>query len=933
MGERVTPSLVLFAVVGALLIASGARLGRVAFAVGAIPMASALAWTGVHLGDVTSGRAVTEHVSWVPSLGLSLDLRLDGLAATMTLIVTGIGLLVLWYAARYFDAATADLGRLAGLLVLFAGAMVGVVQSDHLLLLYTCWEVTSITSYLLIGNQHTDRAARAAALHALLVTAAGGLAMLGGFVLLGQAAGTYRLSELASAGITNSPQVTAAAVLILIGAFTKSAQYPFHSWLPGAMAAPTPVSAYLHSATMVKAGVYLVARFAPIAAVAVPVWRPLVLVVGLVTLVAGGLRALRQNDLKLLLAFGTVSQLGLMVVLFGAGTPEATTAGWTLLVAHALFKAALFMVVGVVDHETGTRDRRRLPALGRDWWWVEAATVLSAASMAGLPFLIGFVAKEGAYGAFTGGPFQGSAVVLAATVAGSMLTVAYSATFWWSVFPGPRHRATGSWVDVPTGADGSPLAVPAPAWTFGGAAALLATGSLFLGLAPGVGDRLATAALRGLGIDGAAHLALWHGFELPLLLSAITIAGGLAVFVGLRPVQRVLAAGTALPSGTDVYGVLLSSIGTASRRVTGVVQNGSLPVYSGVILATAAVLPGAALVSTWVWTGWPEIGSAGQAAVAVLLLVVATGAATVRRRFSAALLLGAAGYSMAGLFVLAGAPDLALTQAAVETLSTVVFVLVLRRLPDRFERQSTPRRRVLRVAIAVTVGVMVFVVAIVASGSRIAPTDAGEMVERALPDGHGRNIVNVILVDFRGVDTMGEITVLAVASIGAVALARVGRRTSARPEPKRPTRDVKRVVFVDVSVRLIFHLVLAASLWLLFAGHNQPGGGFVGGLLAGSAITLRYVAGGIDEVRGRSRFKPWTVLGTGLLLASVTEIVPALAGGSPLDVASTSVDLPLIGHTTLSSALIFDTGVYLVVVGIVLMAFEAFGDEPAEAPT
>ena len=315
--------LALFGLVGVFLIAFGERLGRSSLLVATIaPVVSAL-WVCLRMPDVVAGRVVSEHLSWVGGLGLAVDLRLDGMAATMTLIVSGIGVLILVYAHSYFDADTADLGRLAGLLVLFAGAMVGLVQADHLLLLYSCWEITSVTSYLLIGNTHTDPNARAAALHALLVTSAGGLAMLGGFVLLGRVTGTYRLSELAAGTPpTAGAVITAALVLILLGAFTKSAQYPFHAWLPGAMAAPTPVSAYLHSATMVKAGVYLIARLAPIFAVAT-VWRPTVLAVGVVTLVAGGLRALRQHDLKLLLAFGTVSQLGLMVVLFGAGTPAA----------------------------------------------------------------------------------------------------------------------------------------------------------------------------------------------------------------------------------------------------------------------------------------------------------------------------------------------------------------------------------------------------------------------------------------------------------------------------------------------------------------------------------------------------------------------------------------------------------------------------------
>jgi multicomponent Na+:H+ antiporter subunit A len=367
--------------------------------------------------------------------------------------------------------------------------------------------------------------------------------------------------------------------------------------------------------------------------------------------------------------------------------------------------------------------------------------------------------------------------------------------------------------------------------------------------------------------------------------------------------------------------------------VTGVVQSGSLPVYAGVILATLAALVGGTLLVADAWPGWPPFGPLREAPVAVALLTAGLGAAIVTRRFSAAVLLGVAGYAMAGLFVLSGAPDLALTQAAIETLSTVVFVLVLRRLPERFERQSSIQRRLIRLAISGAVAVTVFVLALVAAGHRLESPVSEEMVRRAVPDGHGQNVVNVILVDFRGFDTLGEITVLAVASIGAVALARVGRRGGGTSEePAEHHLDLRRIPFVDVSVRLVFHAVLLVSLWLLFAGHNQPGGGFVGGLLAGSALTLRYLAGGIEEVRLSSRFRPWTILGTGLLLAAITADLPLIGGGDVLDIAYTSAHLPGLGEVSLSSALVFDTGVYLAVVGMVLMAFEAFGEtRPAEA--
>ena len=931
-----TALLGVFAVVGIALVVAGGRLGPRAFLVAAAAPAATAVWVCTKLPRLFDGEVVEEHRSWVAGLGLSLDLRLDGLAATMTLIVSVIGVLVMVYAASYFSTSSSDLGRLAGLLVLFAGSMVGLVQADHLLLIYTCWELTSITSYLLIGNQHTDRNARAAALHALLVTGAGGLAMLGGFVILGQRAGSFRLSEIAAGPVPGGAAITAALVLILLGAFTKSAQYPFHAWLPGAMAAPTPVSAYLHSATMVKAGVYLIARLAPIFAL-VSMWRPTVLAVGLVTMIAGGLRALRQHDLKLLLAFGTVSQLGLMVVLFGAGTEAATTAGCVLIIAHAIFKACLFMVVGIIDHQTGTRDIREIPPLTGRWRGTEVAALLALASMAGVPLIEGFIAKEEVYAALDDGAFSGSGLVLALVVAGSMLTVAYSARFYWGACGAPRRRAGEATEAAPP---------PPPSARFAAPVVLLAATAVVLGVVPGLADELVTAATRSMHAAAeVTHLALWHGLNLPLALSVVTLAGGWAISVLNRRTQRVLAAGSDVPRGEAVYLMLLRTLALTSRRVTAVVQNGSLPVYSGVILATAAILPVTALLVSWDWPGWPQFAELSDVPIAAMLLVAALGAAIVRRRFSAAIFLGAAGYAMAGLFLVYGAPDLALTQVAVETLATVVFVLVLRRLPDRFEHQSTPRRRAVRLVIAMLVGVTVFIFALVAGGVRLGTPVSEEMVARSLPDGHGRNVVNVILVDFRGWDTMGEITVLGVAAIGAVALARVGRRVTqdrgARNGPlgpavtyeRAPEGDrVQRIVFVDVAVRVIFHAVVMASLWLLFAGHNQPGGGFVGGLLAGSAITLRYIAGGIDEVRGRSRFKPWTVLGVGLLLAAVTAAFPLLVGGSVLEVAYAKVSLPLLGPTSLSSALAFDTGVYLTVVGVVLMVFEAFGDDPAEVP-
>lgn len=916
--------------VGLAIIGLGDRVGRRAFLVGAVPPAAVVVWLLSRIGALGDGRVLTESTVWAEQLGLSVDLRLDGFAALMVALVSGLGVVVMAYASRYFPPRRDGLGRLVGLLVCFSGSMLGLVLADNLLLLATFWELTAVTSFLLIGNDHTSQAARAAALQAILTTGLGGLAMLGGVIVIGNEAGTYRLSEILAAPPTGT-SVTVGLMLVLVGAATKSAQYPFHSWLPGAMVAPTPISAYLHSATMVKAGVYLVARLA-IPFADAPGWRPTVVVVGVVTMVVGGLRALRQTDLKLLLAFGTVSQLGFMFVLFGAGTPATVEAGCVLLVAHGLFKAGLFMGVGVIDHQLGTRDLASLPTLGAGWAPTRASMVASAASMAGLPLLLGFVAKEAAYESLLHDETALGRLALVGVVVGSVLTLAYSARLVWGAFVVPRRRGVRE-AAASTG--------PAPSFVAPVAAVALLT--VVFGFAPALLDGLigrAAASLEPGAPTPSTHLALWHGVGAALLLTVATYVSGSLVHRAALPVSRILARGGSLPSGTVVYRALLRSLNTFSDRVTGVVQNGSLPVYAGVVLLTAAILPVVALVQGAPAPDRPPwVDGAGQAALVAMVIGAALGAAAARRRFAAALFLGLAGYSMAGLFVLQGAPDLALTQVAIETLTTVLFVLVLRRLPDRFERSSSMAGRPVRFAIAAAVGIMVFVFALVAAGERVGAPVSDEMTERALPDGGGRNVVNVILVDFRGFDTLGEITVLAAAAIGAVALARAGRRPGSAvgdPGDGRVGVDVapllvRRVFHLDQSVSVIFYVMMAASLYLLFAGHNQPGGGFVGGLVAGAAVALRYVAGGIDEVRRVSPLKPWTILGSGVVASAACAIVPVMFGNPVLDNGYVEVDVPAVGHVKASSALVFDLGVYLVVIGLVLMVVEAFGERFAVA--
>lgn len=767
----------LHGVAGVVGYALGPRLGRSVLLVAAVPMAVTFVFLLANSRGIVDGDPVTASVTWVPQLDLAIDLRLDGLGLVMALLIAGVGTLVCLYGLRYFGPSTAGMGRLAGPLALFAGAMFGLVVSNHLLTLFVFWELTTVTSYLLIGWDDRSARSRAAALQAILVTGSGGLALLAGLVLIGEAAGTYSLSDVL-ADPPSGTTVTVGLVLVLLGAFTKSAQVPFSFWLPGAMAAPTPISAYLHSATMVKAGVFLIARFAP-AFADVGLWRPAVLTVGLTTMLLGGIRALRQVDLKLLLAYGTVSQLGFLVVLFGAGLPVATEAGCTLLLAHGLFKAALFMVVGIIDHQAHTRDLRALRGLGPGWTATTVVAVASAASMAGIPLLFGFVAKELAYEAFTQAGRAWGWVVLVGLVAGSALTVAYSARFLWGAF----------WPDKPHGEDdpGPVGAVAPPAATFVAPAAVLTALTVLLGLAPSLADGVVGAAAKAADpLVETVHLALWHGFTTPLYLSILTVVLGATLFALRSPVGRLLGASPALPSGTTVYSASLRGLNKTADRVTSIVQNGSLPVYAGVILLVAAVLPGAVLVSQASWPGFPQlVETPGQVAVAAVMLAGAVAAAALRRRFAAALCLGAVGYGMGVLFVIQGAPDLALTQFAIETLSVVLFVLVLRFLPDHFDHQAPAGTRAFRVVVAAAVGISVTVFSIIAAGARTAPAISNELVERSLPEGGGRNVVNVILVDFRGLDTLGEITVLTVAAVGALSLAFGGRVTARRSRDGR----------------------------------------------------------------------------------------------------------------------------------------------------
>jgi multicomponent Na+:H+ antiporter subunit A len=903
--------------------------GRRAFYLLALAPAAAFGWAVARTGTVRDGGAVVETYRWVPQLHLDLALRVSTLSWLMVLLVGGVGALVLVYGARYFAADEPGLGRFAGTFVSFAGAMFGLVVADNLLLLYVFWELTTVCSYLLIGHHPDQWASRRAAAQALVVTGVGGLAMLVGLIMLGQHAGTYRVSALAAAPLPAGGYLGTALVLILIGALTKSAIFPVSFWLPAAMVAPTPVSAYLHAAAMVKAGVYLVALLAPLFA-ADPPWRLIIFVGGAVTMLSGGWAALRQTDLKLLLAYGTVSQLGLLLMLTGAGTRDAALAGTAMLLAHALFKSALFLVVGIVDHGTGTRELPALSGLWRRMPLVCAFAVLAAASMAGVPPLLGFVAKEAVFEAFDDRP-----VLLVILVTGTALTVAYSLRFLWGAFADKQGQP-------PTSTHPVAASMLAPV-------GLLALAGVALGVLAGGVDHLLSPYAERFG-QTDYHLTLWHGPGPALGLAVLVLASGGLLFALRDRVAGVVARLPAPVDGATVYQRLTHWLDRLAIKVTGATQRGSLPQYLGTILVVLVVVPGGAMLFGRPWPDRIVLWhSPVQLVIGVVLATAAVLTVRARRRLTAILLVGVTGYGTAMLFILHGAPDLALTQFLVETVSIVMFVLVLRRLPANFSARPLRRSRWLRVAVGVAVGLVMSGLALVAAGGRQAVPISVDFAELAVSYRHGRNIVNVTLVDIRAWDTIGEIAVLVVAATGVASLIferpRAGpgprrpdvrRRGQSRPERRRervwlragPTqRDRPRSLVFEVVTRLIFHTIVLFSIFLLLSGHNAPGGGFSGGLVVGLALAVRYFAGGRYELDEAAPVDAGMVLGAGLLISIGTGVMPLLLGRDVLRSAVLDLSLPVIGELHLITSVFFEAGVYLIVVGLVLDILRSLGAE------
>ena len=910
-------------------------LGRNAFLVLALAPASALAWLLSVAADVRAGNGPVQRVSWVPGLGLDLDFRLTTLSWVLALLVTGVGALVLFYCRWYFTATDPTLWRFTAVFTAFAGAMLGLVLTDNFLVLYVFWELTTVFSYLLIGHNPASSTNRRAAMQALIVTTLGGLAMLVGIIALG-VRHSYRISEVVAHPPALDAVTIGAVVLLLVGALSKSALVPFHFWLPGAMAAPTPVSAYLHAAAMVKAGVYLVALLAPAFAGA-PGWHALTVGLGLFTMLVGGWRALRQYDIKLLLAYGTVSQLGFMVALAGLGTREGGLAALALVVSHAFFKSTLFLTVGVIDRSTGTRDLRELSGVGRRLLPLSVPAVLAALSMAGIPPLAGFVAKEAALqagleAASDGVPFAAAWgwLMTVTLVVGSILTVAYSARFVWGAFA----RKPG----MPL----TPVRVPHPGFLL--APLLLGVGSLLVGLlAPLEHPWLLPYAQQLVRGAPPALLALWHGFTPALGLSALAIAIGVGLFVWRDRVGRVQRAVPPLVDGERAYARFMRGLDVGAVEVTARTQRGSLPFYLATIVFVFVALPGMAALLRGSVGPVRLWDTPAQAVVGAVIVVACVLVLLTDRRLASVMLVGVTGYGVSTLFILHGAPDLAITQMLVETVSLVVFVLALRRLPTRFERHERSLRRRLRVLLGIAFGASVAAVILVASAARHVVPVSIDFPEQAHSFGHGSNIVNVTLVDIRAWDTLGEVSVLVAAATGIASLIFVKTRNTrlstaseqaiAPTEPMRGTwlrggrtlRRERRSVMFEVVTRLIFHIMIAVSLYVLFSGHNLPGGGFAGGLVAGLALVVRYLAGGRYELDEAAPFDAGLAVGIGLLIVVLAALAPLAFGGTILQSAVFDFTLPPWGEVHLVTSAIFDMGVYLIVFGMMLDIVRSLG--------
>ncbi len=881
----------------------GKWLGRSAGWLLALPL---LAVAAILVSQFSAESALTQTVSWMPTLGVDLALRLDGLSLLFALLVLVIGAAVMFYSAKYLGKGKQS--SFYVLMTLFAAAMLLLVLADNVVVLFVAWEATTLCSFFLISRSGTH--AQEPAIRTLLVTAAGGLSLLAAVVTMSVVTGTTQLSEIlvSSAWSDNSTFATTVAALLAVAAFTKSAQFPFQAWLPDSMVAITPVSAYLHAAAMVKAGIYLLLRFSP-ALDGVMLWHVLLITSGVITALIGAIAALRRYDLKELLAYSTISQLGLLVTMIGVGTEYALTAAVVHTAAHALFKSALFLFVGVIDHDAGTRDIRELATMRLNMPVTKVAVTLAALSMAGVPPLLGFISKESMFTAFLDAPgpaWIGVSVTVLTAIA-AVFTFVYSGRIVFGAF----------------GGDGSQRTVPEASPLFWGPPAFTAAAGLVFGLVPHLLDPLASAAASSaVGSEVHTHLALWHGINAALFVSLAVLTTG-AVLVAYRTRLEPLVTRLRFPfSALDVVDATRAGIietGVRLGKLSGTTSPRLHLAIPAVVVSLIAVYG-----ATHLHTLPPIVGETSRPLDWVLVILVAAGTiATVRAqtRISAAVVTGVVGFSMTLWFFTLGAADVALTQLLVEILTLCVMVLLLRRLPRRFSVEPV-RKRIPAAVIAISAGLATTFGVWALTGRRDLSPAAQYYLQEGEQTTGGANIVNTILVDFRAFDTLGELSVLGIAGVAIAALLTSRKPVAIRSadlDEDSPLADSRQnTVFVRSITRWVGPLVVIMSVILLLRGHQEPGGGFIAALIGGAGFTLLYLAAPSDTA-ARIRLPYLSLIGAGVVIGTGTGLLGYLEGSFLTPIHFYIFEM----HFT--TALIFDVGVYLSVVGVILAALNLLG--------
>jgi multicomponent K+:H+ antiporter subunit A len=864
-------------------------------------------------------KTLIQSWSWIPSVGLDFAFRLDGLALLFAYLILCIGLLIIIY-ARYYLSSKDCMGRFYAYLMLFMGSMLGIVLSENIIQMAIFWELTSLSSFLLISYWQHKKEGRDGAKMALAITGAGGLALLGGVLMLGHIAGSYALSDILANRelIQNSPLFTPMILLVLLGVLTKSAQFPFHFWLPHAMAAPTPVSAYLHSATMVKAGIFLLARLYPVLSGSTE-WVVIVSTAGMLTLLIGSFTALFKHDLKGLLAYSTVSHLGLITLLFGLSTPLSAVAAIFHIINHATFKASLFMVAGIIDHETGTRDMRRLGGLLHFMPHTATLAMIAAAAMAGVPLLNGFLSKEMFFErALADGTFLGITVPILATIAG-IFSVAYSLRFIHDVFFNAKSTP------LPKTPHEPPRFMKIPV-------DLLVLLCLAVGIIPAftVAPVLAVAVTGSLQSELPTYsLAIWHGFNIPLLMSFIAFFGGIFVYFKREKLFAWYEKNIEKIDARIPYNKFVDAVFGFAEFVTKGFDKGSL--QNAISWFIAAVLlvgfAGYAYGDSPLFGDRAFLSVDWISVIAAAILIFASIATVLlhNKRIVALITIGVVGLIVSLIFIKFSAPDLALTQISVEVVTVILILLALYYLPQNGTPETSKPKIYKDAFIAVASGIGVFILTLGVL-SREYVTIGEYFLQNSVSGGGGTNVVNVILVDFRGFDTLGEITVLAIAGLGIYALLQ-------GLVLKAPTKDLNGLKWsedmhppmMQTLTRLILPLMLLVAVYIFLRGHNLPGGGFIAGLIAAVALIVQYLANGIEWTKERLRFDKHTLIAYGLLIATFTGIVSMLLSYPFLTSAFSHVHWPIVGEFEIASAIAFDLGVFLVVVGSTVMILVQLG--------